>query len=248
MSYNKNIVVVKNLTKMFDGFFALNNISFELPKNKIVGLLGPNGSGKSTTIGILLGLIKETSGEVFIEETNINFRNRTEFLKIINFASPYTELPKKLTVKENLTIYARLYNVKNLKQRLEEIYEYFDLNNLLNRQIGQLSSGQKTRVSLAKALINNPKILFLDEPTASLDPVVSEYLRNFIFDYKKKNDISILFSSHNMQEAQKLCDKIIILKAGKLIEQGDVKTILLKYNKKNLEEVYFDIFKKQNEY
>ena len=143
---------------------------------------------------------------------------------------------------ENLSIYARLYNVKNIKDRLEEIYDYFELYDLLKKKTGELSSGQKTRVALAKALINKPEILLLDEPTASLDPVVAEYLKNFIYKYKKNNNISILFSSHNMQEAQRLCDKIMILKKGEVIEQGKVNFILDKYKKKKLEDVYFKIF------
>ena len=143
---------------------------------------------------------------------------------------------------ENLSIYARLYNVKNIKDRLEEIYDYFELYDLLEKKTGELSSGQKTRVALAKALINKPQILLLDEPTASLDPVVAEYLKTFIYKYKKNNNISILFSSHNMREAQRLCDKIMILKKGEVIEQGKVNFILDKYKKKKLEDVYFEIF------
>ena len=237
-----NKLEVKNLTKIFNGKLAINNINFSLEENTILGILGPNGSGKSTTIGILLGLIKQTSGEIYINDTYINKKNRFKFLNIMNFASPYTELPKRLSVMENLSIYARLYNVKNIKDRLEEIYDYFELYDLLKKKTGELSSGQKTRVALAKALINKPEILLLDEPTASLDPVVAEYLKNFIYKYKKNNNISILFSSHNMQEAQRLCDKIMILKKGEVIEQGKVNFILDKYNKKKLEDVYFEIF------
>ena len=233
---------VKNLTKKFNKKFAINNITFSLEENTILGILGPNGSGKSTTIGILLGLIKQTSGEIYINDTYINTKNRSKFLSIMNFASPYTELPKRLTVKENLSIYARLYNVKNIKDRLEEIYDYFELYELLKKKTGELSSGQKTRVSLAKALINKPEILLLDEPTASLDPVVAEYLITFIYRYKKNNNISIFLSSHNMQEAQKLCNKIMILKKGEIIELGKVNFILNKYKKKKLEDVYFNIF------
>ena len=219
-------IKVKNLTKVFNGKLAINKVSFSLEKNSILGILGPNGSGKSTTIGILLGLIKQTSGEIYINDTYINEKNRLKFLNIMNFASPYTELPKRLTVMENLNIYARLYDVKSIKNRLEEIYDYFELYDLLKKKTGELSSGQKTRVALAKALINKPQILLLDEPTASLDPVVAEYLKTFIYKYKKNNNISILLSSHNMQEAQKLCDKIMILKKGEVIEQGKVNSVL----------------------
>ena len=237
-----NKLEVKNLTKTFNGKLAINKINFSLEENTILGILGPNGSGKSTTIGILLGLIKQTSGKIYINDTCISKQNRLKFLNIMNFASPYTELPKRLSVMENLSIYARLYNVKNIKDRLEEIYDYFELYDLLGKKTGELSSGQKTRVALAKALINKPEILLLDEPTASLDPVVAEYLKTFIYKYKKNNNISIFLSSHNMQEAQKLCDKIMILKKGEVIEFDKVSFILNKYKKKKLEDVYFNIF------
>ena len=235
-------IEVKNLTKAFNGKLAINKINFSLEENTILGVLGPNGSGKSTTIGILLGLIKQTSGEIYINDTYISTKNRLKFLNIMNFASPYIELPKRLTVMENLSIYARLYNVKKIKDRLEEIYDYFDLYDLLKKKTGELSSGQKTRLALAKALINKPQILLLDEPTASLDPVVADYLKTFIYKYKKNNNISILLSSHNMQEAQEFCDKIMILKKGEVIEIGKVNFILDKYKKKKLEDVYFKIF------
>tara|TARA_Y100000813_G_scaffold174430_1_gene139194 strand:- start:351 stop:1076 length:726 start_codon:yes stop_codon:yes gene_type:complete len=237
-----NKLEVKNLTKIFNGKLAINQINFSLKENSILGVLGPNGSGKSTTIGILLGLIKQTSGEIYINDTYINKKNRFKFLNIMNFASPYTELPKRLSVIENLSIYARLYNVKNIKDRLEEIYDYFELYDLLGKKTGELSSGQKTKVALAKALINKPQILLLDEPTASLDPVVAEYLKTFIYKYKKKNNISILLSSHNMQEAQTLCDNIMILKKGEVVELGKTNFVLDKYKKKKLEDVYFKIF------
>ena len=227
-----NKLEVKNLTKIFNGKLAINQINFSLKENSILGVLGPNGSGKSTTIGILLGLIKQTSGEIYINDTYINKKNRFKFLNIMNFASPYTELPKILSVIENLSIYARLYNVKNIKDRLEEIYDYFELYDLLGKKTGELSSGQKTKVALAKALINKPQILLLDEPTASLDTVVAEYLKTFIYKYKKKNNISILLSSHNMQEAQTLCDNIMILKKGEVVELGQTNFVLDKYKKK----------------
>ena len=237
-----NKIEVKNLTKIFNGKLAINQINFSLKENSILGVLGPNGSGKSTTIGILLGLIKQTSGEIYINDTYINKKNRFKFLNIMNFASPCTELPKRLSVIENLSIYARLYNVKNIKDRLEEIYDYFELYDLLGKKTGELSSGQKTKVALAKALINKPQILLLDEPTASLDPVVADYLKTFIYKYKKKNNISILLSSHNMQEAQTLCDNIMILKKGEVVELGQTNFVLDKYKKKKLEDVYFKIF------
>ena len=241
--YN-NIVKVKNLTKHFKNETALNNISFNLKYKETLGILGPNGSGKSTTIGILLGLIKASSGDVVIDNININSKHRTRILEKINFASPYTELPKRLSVRQNLEIYARLYNVVDIKKRLEEIFEYFNLEKLLNKKVGELSSGQKTRVSLAKALLNKPKLLLLDEPTASLDPVTAEFLREFIINYKKKNDISIIFSSHNMVEVERLCDQILFLRKGRILLKGTVVDILSKNKKSNLQKIYFDLFNK----
>ncbi len=243
MKMNKNIIDVSNLTKYFKREMALNNISFKLKKNKTLGILGPNGSGKSTTIGILLGLIKASSGKVIINNIDINSKHRIKILERINFASPYTELPKRLSVKQNLKVFARLYNVNNIKKRLEEIYEYFNLEKLLEKKTGELSTGQKTRVSLAKALINKPKLLLLDEPTASLDPITSKYLREFITEYKKQNDLSVVLSSHNMEEAEKLCDQILFLQSGKILFHGTIKDIKQLYRKKSLEEIYFNFFK-----
>ena len=202
-----NKLKVKNLTKMFNGKLAINKINFSLEENTILGILGPNGSGKSTTIGILLGLIKPTSGQIYINDTYISNKNRLKFLNIMNFASPYTELPKRLSVMENLSIYARLYNVKNIKDRLEEIYDYFELYDLL-KKTGELSSGQKTRVALAKALINKPEILLLDEPTASLDPVVAEYLKTLYINIKK---IIIFLFYFPLITCKKLKDYVIKL-------------------------------------
>ena len=244
MSKFNNIVEVKNLTKNFKNELALKNISFNLKYKETLGILGPNGSGKSTTIGILLGLIKASSGDVVIDNININSKHRIKILEKINFASPYTELPKRLSVKQNLEIYARLYNVVDIKKRLEEIFEYFNLEKLLNKKAGELSSGQKTRVSLAKALLNKPKLLLLDEPTASLDPVTAEFLREFIINYKKKNDISIIFSSHNMTEVERLCDQILFLRQGRILSKGTVVDILNKNKKRNLQQIYFDLFNK----
>ena len=235
---------VKNISKKFNSFVAVDNISFEIEKNKVMGLLGPNGCGKTTSIGMMLGLITPTSGKIFINGIVLEPKNRIELLSLMNFASPYIELPKKLTVKQNLEVYARLYGVKEIEQRTSEMIEYLNIQKFLNKKTGELSSGQKTRVSLAKALINKPKLLLLDEPTASLDPVISEYLREFINRYRRNNDISILFSSHNMSEAQKLCDKILILKKGKVLHFEKTRDLLKKNRKKNLEEIYFNLFNK----
>ena len=180
-------IQLKDLFKSYGPIKALNGLSLKVPKGSLYGLLGPNGCGKTTTIGMMLGLIKPTSGTVFINGQNIeNEKDRTKILEKVNFISPYVELPKKLTVKQNLEIYGRLYGVKNLDEKIKEIAEELTLIDLLNKKTGELSSGQKNRVSLAKSLINDPEILFLDEPTASLDPDVGDYVRGYIQSYKKK--------------------------------------------------------------
>ena len=179
---------VKNLSKKFRNLNAVNNISFVIEKNKTLGLLGPNGCGKTTSIGMMLGLITPTSGQILIDNRNFDSSNRIKMLSAINFASPYIELPKKLTVMQNLEVYARLYGVKDIRERIKELTEELDLKNFLNKKTGELSSGQKNRVSLAKSLINKPKLLILDEPTASLDPDVGDFIRKYLQNYKTKND------------------------------------------------------------
>ena len=206
---------VKNLEKKFKNFVAVNNVNFIINEGKTLGLLGPNGCGKTTTIGMLLGLIKPSNGEILIDEINLEKLNREKVLSKINFASPYVELPKKLTVKENLEIYGRLYGIEYLSDRIIELVKDLNLSSFINKKTGELSSGQKNRVSLAKSLINKPEILFLDEPTASLDPDVGDYVRKYIEEYKSKNRITILLASHNMNEVERLCDEIIMMKEGK---------------------------------
>tara|TARA_B100002019_G_scaffold37309_1_gene31191 strand:- start:261 stop:998 length:738 start_codon:yes stop_codon:yes gene_type:complete len=235
-----NLVEVKNLKKDFSSKEAVKNISFNIKENEILGLLGPNGSGKTTTIGMLLGLLKPTAGEIKID--NMNFeRNRIEILSKINFISPYIELPKKLTVKQNLTVYGKLYNIENLKERIQYLTDQLRLGELLDRVTGELSSGQKNRASLAKALINNPKVLFLDEPTASLDPEIGDFVRSFLESYKKRNKISILLASHNMSEVSRLCKSVLMMKNGLIIDQGTPEFLINKHGRKNLEEVFLKL-------
>ena len=195
---------VKNLVKKFKSTIAVNNISLEIEKNNTLGLLGPNGCGKTTSIGMMLGLITPTSGEIFIDGIKLNSENRINLLSLMNFASPYVELPKKLTVKQNLEVYARLYGVSNKVERIEELVEDLNLSKFLDKNTGELSSGQKNRVSLAKSLINKPKLLFLDEPTASLDPDVGDFVREYLEKYKNKNELTMLLASHNMKEVERL--------------------------------------------
>ena len=240
-------IEVKNLTKKFKNFTAVNNINFTLEKNKTLGLLGPNGCGKTTSIGMILGLITPTDGEVLIDNQNIDNSDRNDLLSKMNFASPYIELPKKLTVIQNLEIYGRLYGVKNLKQRIEEISEELNLNDFLFKKTGELSSGQKNRVSLAKSLINKPEVLLLDEPTASLDPDIGDFVRNYIEVYKTKNEITILLASHNMKEVERLCDSVIMMKEGQIVDRGTCKDLISRHGRDNLEDTFLKIARSNNE-
>jgi len=240
-------IKVINLSKKFDNFIAVNNINFILNKNKTLGILGPNGCGKTTSIGMMLGLITPTSGEILIDNKNINEVNRDDLLSRMNFASPYIELPKKLTVRQNLEVYGRLYGVKILKDRITEISEDLNLNSFLDKKTGELSSGQKNRVSLAKSLINKPEILFLDEPTASLDPDIGDFVRNYIESYKIKNNVTILLASHNMNEVERLCDTVIMMKKGKIVDRGTCKDIINRHGRDNLEDTFLKIARSGNE-
>ena len=237
---NKETIIVDGLTKQFKNILAVKNISFKIGKGKIIGLLGPNGCGKSTTIGMMLGLIKPSSGTVTINGQNIE-HNRTDLLEKMNFISPYVELPKKLTVEENLKVYGRLYGVKNLKDKISDLMEKLNLLGFKSRKTGELSSGQKNRVSLAKALINDPEILFLDEPTASLDPDVSDYIRGFIESYASNKGATILLASHNMNEVERLCYEVLMMKNGEIIDKGKCDDLINKHGRKNLEEVFLKL-------
>ena len=240
-------IEVNNLKKNFRNVEAVKNISFKIQKNQTMGLLGPNGCGKTTSIGMMLGLIKPTSGNILIDNKDINKSDKNYLLEKINFASPYVELPKKLTVKENLEIYGRLYSVKNLNERIQEISDDLNLGLFLNKKTGELSSGQKNRVSLAKSLINNPKILFLDEPTASLDPDIGDFVRKYIEKYKSKNKISILLASHNMKEVERLCDQVIMMKEGKIVDRGSCQSLIDKHGRNNLEDTFLKLARNKNE-
>ena len=242
----KNLVEVKNIKKNYGKNEAVKGISFNIKEDEILGLLGPNGSGKTTTIGMLLGLLKPTSGEIFINGQKLE-GNRIEILEQINFISPYIELPKKLTVKQNLTVYGKLYKINNINERIEFLSEKLRLGGLLNSITGELSSGQKNRVSLAKALINEPKVLLLDEPTASLDPEVGDFVRSFLEDYKKEKKISILLASHNMNEVTRLCKSILMMKDGIIIDKGNPEELISKHGRKNLEEVFLKLSRSKNE-
>jgi ABC-2 type transport system ATP-binding protein len=236
----KNSIEVKNLSKAYNSKLAVKKISFKIKENEIIGLLGPNGCGKTTTIAMILGLLKPSSGSVLINELDIE-KNRIFLLHIMNFISPYIELPKKLTVKQNLIVYGKLYSVKNLDDKIHHLSDELRLNDILFKVTGELSSGQKNRASLAKALINDPKILLLDEPTASLDPETGDFIRTFLENYKKEKKISVLLASHNMDEVKRLCSSVLMMKDGSIVDSGCPDDLIIKHGRKNLEEVFLKI-------
>mgnify|MGYP005702280741 CR=1 FL=1 len=239
----KNSIEVINLSKSYKTKKAVNNISFKIDENEIVGLLGPNGCGKTTTIGMILGLLKPTSGQVLINGKDIE-KNKISILHKMNFISPYIELPKKLTVKQNLIVYGKLYNIQNLNERINFLSEKLRLGDLLDKITGELSSGQKNRVSLAKALINDPTVLLLDEPTAALDPETADFIRTFLEKYKEEKKISVLLASHNMDEVKRLCNSVMMMKDGTIVDSGTPEDLIRKYGQKNLEEVFLEIVRK----
>ena len=237
---------VIELTKIYNDKEAVKNISFRINKNEIIGILGPNGCGKTTTIGMILGLLKPSKGKVLINGISIEDK-RVELLNDINFISPYIELPKKLSVQQNLEVYGRLYDVTDLKSKIEELTERLRLNEIIYKITGELSSGQKNRVSLAKSIINNPKVLLLDEPTASLDPETGDFVRGFLEDYQKENMASILLASHNMTEVERLCSSVFMMKKGIIIDQDSPKKLIQKHGRKNLEEVFLKLTREKYE-
>ena len=239
----KNSIEVINLSKSYKTKKAVNNINFKIDENEIVGLLGPNGCGKTTTIGMILGLLKPTSGRVLINGKDIE-NNKISILHKINFISPYIELPKKLTVNQNLIVYGKLYNIKNLNERINFLSEKLRLGDLLDKITGELSSGQKNRVSLAKALINDPTVLLLDEPTAALDPETADFIRTFLEKLREEKKISVLLASHNMDEVKRLCNSVMMMKDGNIVDGGTPEDLIEKYGQKNLEEVFLEIVRK----
>tara|TARA_X000000368_G_scaffold412617_1_gene399308 strand:- start:809 stop:1540 length:732 start_codon:yes stop_codon:yes gene_type:complete len=242
-----NSIEVINLSKSYKNKMAVKNINFKVKNNEIIGLLGPNGCGKTTTIAMILGLLKPSLGEVLIDGEKIE-DNRIKLLHKMNFISPYIELPKKLTVKQNLIVYGKLYSIQNLDDQIEYLANKLRLNTFLNKITGELSSGQKNRVSLAKALINNPSILLLDEPTASLDPETGDFIRTFLENYIKEKKMSILLASHNMNEVKRLCNSILMMKDGIIIDNGQPDELIKKHGRQNLEEVFLKLARGNNEF
>ncbi len=239
-------VIVENLSKNYFKKEAVKEISFTINENEILGLLGPNGCGKTTTIAMMLGLLKPSNGRVVIHGLDIE-KNRISLLHKMNFISPYIELPKKLSVKENLIVYGKLYGVKFISERIKYLSEKLRLEEFINKKTGELSSGQKNRVSLAKALINEPSILFLDEPTASLDPETGDFVRSFIEKISKEKKMSILLASHNMDEVKRLCKNVLMMNNGVIIDKGTPGDLIKKHGKKNLEEVFLKLNRNNHE-
>ena len=233
-------IAVDRLVKRYKGVEAVDGISFRLEAGSITGLLGGNGAGKTTTIAMIMGLVLPTSGRVQVLGRAMPAQS-AEVLGRMNFESPYVDMPMRLTVRQNLTIFGRLYAVKNLAGRIEQLASDFDLKDFLDRANGKLSAGQKTRVALAKALINQPELLLLDEPTASLDPDTADWIRQHLETYRKTHGATILLASHNMLEVERLCDRVIIMKRGRIEDDDSPDNIMARYNRATLEEVFLDV-------
>ncbi len=241
MNYSRDAVIeVRGLTKRYDAVLAVDGIDFAAPAGATVGLLGGNGAGKTTTIAMLLGLLLPTSGSIRVLGHDI-LRDRFAALARMNFSSPYVSLPNRLTVRENLRVYGHLYNVRHIDDRIARLALELDLGALLDRPAGQLSAGQKTRVALAKSLINTPELLLLDEPTASLDPDTGDLVRTWLERYRAETGCAILLASHNMAEVERLCSHVLMLKQGRVVDRGGPQDLLDRYGRDDLEEVFLDI-------
>jgi ABC-2 type transport system ATP-binding protein len=233
-------ILVETLTKRYDGVLAVDGIDFAIEAGTIAALLGGNGAGKTTTIAMLLGLLLPTSGTVRVWGSDMA-RDRYRVLPRINFSSPYVDMPRRLTVAENLRVYAMLYGVANARRKIAEIAEAMDITPFLDRRLGSLSAGQKTRVALAKALINDPELLLLDEPTASLDPDTADWVRRYFLDYHAATGATLLIASHNMGEVERLCTDVIMMRTGRIVDRGAPQALIERYGRQTLEEVFLDI-------
>jgi len=234
------VIALDHLVKSFASANGVNGISLSVAKGEVVGLLGGNGAGKTTTIGMIMGLVTPSSGSVRVFGVNMVDR-RYEVLHRMNFESPYVDMPHRLTVRQNLDVFARLYGVEHASDRIRELAESLDLTEFIDRAAGQLSAGQKTRVALAKALINDPELLLLDEPTASLDPDTADWIRTRLETFRTRRNATILLASHNMAEVERLCDRVIIMKKGQIADQGTSDDLIRRYGRTDLEEVFLDV-------
>jgi ABC-2 type transport system ATP-binding protein len=234
------VIDVAHLVKLYNTTRAVDDVTFRISRGSITGLLGGNGAGKTTTIAMIMGLVLPTSGRIQVLGASIPDQS-ADVLGRMNFESPYVDMPMRLTVRQNLSIFGRLYAVENLRERIEQLAVDLDLGEFLDRANGKLSAGQKTRVALAKALINEPELLLLDEPTASLDPDTADWVRQHLENYRKAHDATILLASHNMLEVERLCDRVIIMKRGRIEDDDSPDRILVRYNRATLEEVFLDV-------
>jgi ABC-2 type transport system ATP-binding protein len=241
-------IVVAGLAKTYGDtdktVHAVAGIDFHVPAGSVTALLGGNGAGKTTTIAMLLGLLKPTAGNIRILDTDM-LRDRHHILPRLNFSSPYVDLPHRLTVRQNLMVFAGLYAVAQAAKRIEQLAEELNFAALLDRPAGALSAGQKTRVALAKALINQPDVLLLDEPTASLDPDTADWVRSLLEKYRAERGVTILLASHNMGEVERLCDQVLMMKQGRIVDRGTAPDLVAKYGRQNLEQVFLDIARGQ---
>jgi len=233
-------VVVRGLSKRYGAVTAVDHISFTIEAGTTVALLGGNGAGKTTTIAMLLGLIQPSAGEVRVFGADMS-RNRYDVAQRMNFQSPYVDLPARLTVRQNLVVYSGLYGVANAQERIASVAAHLQIDTLLDRPTGKLSAGQKTRVGLAKALLNAPELLLLDEPTASLDPDTADWIRHKLKDYARTRNATLLIASHNMAEVERLADRVILLQSGRIIEDGTPKALIESYGRATLEDVFLDV-------
>lgn len=234
------VLTIRDLHKQYGATVAVNGISFDVGRNEIVGLLGPNGAGKTTTINMVLAVLSPTSGTIQIEQIDVA-RHRRAALERTNFAAVYAPLPGNLTVYQNLRIFGLMYSVPNLAERVETLIEQFDLASLRNRKCGALSSGEQTRAALAKAMLNQPHLLLLDEPTASLDPASAQDIRARIRRFARHSPSGVLWTSHNMYEVTEVCDRVLFLSHGSILLEGDPKTLPEKHGKQSLEELFITV-------
>ena len=241
---SETIVNVRDLSKRFGSVVAVDKISFDLARGSTVGLLGGNGAGKTSTLGMLLGLLLPSSGGIKIFGEDM-IRHRHRVLPWMNFSSPYVDLPHRLTVRENLIIYGRLYGIRQIKSRINQLAHDFSLLDFLDRPAGKLSAGQKTRAALAKALLNEPRLLLLDEPTASMDPDTADDIRGYLENYQRETGATIILASHNMSEVERLCTNVLVLKAGQIVDRGSPQNLLARFGRQTLEEVFLDIARDQ---
>jgi ABC-2 type transport system ATP-binding protein len=243
---NLAAIEAEQLTKHYGEAVAVDEVSFAIAAGSITGLLGGNGAGKTTTIGMTMGLVLPTAGRVSVFGADMA-HDADKVLHRVNFESPYVDLPHRLTVRQNLTVFGMLYGVHAVGERIAALARDLDLGEFIDRAAGKLSAGQKTRVALAKALINEPDLLVLDEPTASLDPDTADWIRGHLERYRARKHATILLASHNMREVERLCDRVLMMKRGRIVDDGSPKQLLARYGRQNLEDVFLDVARNRRE-